>query len=374
MPKAFLISDIHLGVHPLKVDTYLDIAKDYFTNFLFPILEEYYREGDALYVLGDLFDNRSHIDIKAIAYALDIFKWLEEHHIKVEMIVGNHDMQGERSYEYNSLRILEKFNNINIYTKATVLEHGSKKILMLPYITDLEVEKEELKKYQGKVNYLFCHSDLAGAKNNINSGPLTHGPSLADFVAYPLVYSGHIHLRQKMHNFTFIGCPYHLDRNDKGDKKGIYVIDIETGKEKFFQNDRSPEYKNVDIITSDDIEKLEKIITVERVLSDKPIDDWYDITINNSLIIQKPELVRKLMDFSKKKSLASIKQIDDFEIKDTVEDISLEEIGVSLSIPDMVREYVKKQNFNDNIVKEKILNLLEDVIQTTLENKTEHIE
>lgn len=369
MSKLFLLGDIHLGIHTLKLDTFLDISKDYFFNFYFPLLKEHYKEGDRFFILGDIFDNRSHLNLKVITYALDIFDWLEENNIQIDIILGNHDLYNNSSVEYNSLKILKRHKNITIHSEPTLLNIGSKKALMIPYINDVEEQKSVLKKFQGKSDYLFCHSDLAGAKNNINSTPLTHGPSVADFVAYPSVYASHIHLHQKMQNFTFIGCPYHLDRNDKGDTKGVYIIDIESGREKFIPNDRSPEYKTIEIVTADDIEKLDKIVSVERVLADKPMDDWYDITINNSLIMEKPELVKKLMDFSRKKSLSTIKQIDDFEIKDTVEDVSLSEIGVSLSIPDMVRDYVKKQDFKDDIIKEKIMNILEEVIQTASDDK-----
>ncbi|SRR6266403_3459037 len=374
MSKLFLLGDIHLGIHQLKLDIYLDISKDYFFNFYFPILKEHYKKGDRLFILGDVFDNRSHLNLKVISYALDIFDWLEENDIQIDIILGNHDLYNSSSSEFNSLKILSRHRNVTIHSVPTVVNIGTKKALMMPYFNDVDEQKEELKKYQGKVNYLFCHSDLAGAKNNINSGPLTHGPSVADFVTFPQVYASHIHLHQKLQNFTFIGCPYHLDRNDKGDKKGIYIVDIETGKEKFIPNDRSPEYKNIEIVTIEDVEKLDRIISIERVLADKPMDDWYDVTVNNSLIMEKPELVRKLMDFSKKKSLTTIKQIDDFEIKDTVEDISLEEIGVSLSIPDMVRDYVKKQDFKDEIVKEKIIGILEEVIQTASDDRAQIME
>jgi hypothetical protein len=37
---------------------------------------------------------------------------------------------------------------------------------------------------------------------------------------YGKVYSGHIHIVQEINYFTFVGSPYHLDRNDVGNKKG----------------------------------------------------------------------------------------------------------------------------------------------------------
>jgi DNA repair exonuclease SbcCD nuclease subunit len=360
MPKIFPIGDIHLGVHPLHIDQHLEIARAYFFDFFFPLLKSHYREGDYLLINGDFFDNRTAIDIKAICYGLDIFNWLEENNIVVHMLIGNHDMQNSKSYEFHSLRIFEKYKNVTIYTKPDILRMGTKKALLMPFIENHEEEKEILRKYQGQVDYLFCHSDLQGAKNNINSIPLTHGPSIADFVSYPAVYSSHIHLRQKIKNFTFIGSPYHLDRNDKGDQKGVYVIDVETGREKFIPNTLSPEYKTIEVLNESDMDKIEDLMSANSLEK----NDWYDVIISNTLIIEKPELRKKLMEFTKKKKLSQIKHVDDIKIEDTVEDVSMDDIGLSLSIPDFVRDYVKNQPFKEGVVKDKIMALLEEVINT----------
>jgi DNA repair exonuclease SbcCD nuclease subunit len=361
MPKGFLISDTHLGVHPIHLDTHLDIAREYFFDFFFPMLKQHYKEGDKVFHLGDFYDSRTSIDIKAMSLGLDIFKWFAENNIKVDILVGNHCMYGQKSYEYNSLRMFERFDNVTIYSKPELIRFGTKKILMMPFIENTIDEKAILDTYKGQADYLFCHSDLQGAKNNINSIPLQHGLTVAEFVEFPKVFSGHIHLHQKIKNFTFIGSPYHLDRNDKGDQKGVYVIDIESGREKFIPNTLSPEYKTVEILTEEDILKIDNLMNTDSV---NERNDWYDVVISNTLIIEKPELRKKLMDFTKKKKLAQIKQVDDIKIEDTVEDVEMDDIGLSLSIPDLVREYVKNQPFKEGVVKDKIMALLEEVIDT----------
>lgn len=359
MAKAFMIGDVHLGVHPLQLDKYLEIAKEYFEEFFFPLLKKYYRKGDKLFILGDLFDNRTYIDIKVMCYALDIFKWFEENEIDIEMLVGNHDMRGEKSYTYNSLRLFEKFENVKIYTKTEVINFDGKNIMMMPFITSHNEEKKVLESFKGQADYLFCHSDLAGAKNNINSPSLKHGLSVADFVAFPKVYSGHIHLRQTLGNFKFLGCPYHLDRNDKGDRKGVYILDIGKDKELFIENDISPEFKNLEIKTEEDIEKLEELNSNSK--------DNYDLVVSNTLLIENKQLRSKLQDISKKKKVASLTQIDDIKVEDTVSDIDIEEIGISLSIEDFIRDYVRKQESKEGI-KDKVLIELEDVIKTYKSN------
>lgn len=365
--KAFLISDIHLGVHQINIDKFLNVAKDYFENFFFPLVEDNYEDGDKVFFLGDIFDNRTAIDIKALCFCKSIFDWLESKNIETHVLIGNHDMWNEASYEFHSLIFLEKYKNVKLYTQPTKIQVGSKNILMMPYIKSMTEEKTVLETYKGKVDFLFCHSDLAGAKNNINSGALTHGLSIADFIFYPHVYSGHIHLRQNIKNFTFIGCPYHLDRNDRGNKKGIYIINLETSEPTFHENNVSPEYKTVELYNESDIEKLDRVLKIDEIISDKKISDWYDLIINNSILMEKPEIQKKLLLATKKNTFLTIKQIDDIKLK-KVEDesVSIDNIG---NIPDLVRDYVSGQNFTDENVKNEILSILEDTIKICINNK-----
>lgn len=358
MAKGFLLSDIHIGTHPIDEDKWLDIIRDYFFDFLVPILKEKYEEGDTLFILGDLFDNRTSLTIKSVCYALDIFNKLEDMGIHIEMFLGNHDMFLEHSYEYHSMRIFEKYKNINIHTQTTTLDIDSKKILLMPWITSLDKEHEILREYAGKVDYLFTHSDLRGAKTNMKV-ELKHGPSIAEFVGYPKVYAGHIHLHQTIKNFTFLGSPYHLDRNDKGNQKGLTILNIGTGEEEFIPNTLSPEYKTIRISEESDFDKL------DEQLNNK--DDFMDIEIQNSIIINKPEIRKKIESLSKRKRI-SIKQIDDITIEDTVEDIDLEDIGIEISVEDMIRQYVKNQQY-DTSLKDKIELELEDAIKICKDNE-----
>lgn len=361
--NAFLISDVHFGVHEIDLDKWLNIQISYFENFLIPILKEKYEKGDKLFILGDLFDNRTHLNIKILIRVLELFDIFEDMCIDIHILTGNHDLWGEKEYRYNSLMVLKKYKNVSIHTEPTILETNNKKILMLPWITDIKEEHKELKKYAGKVDYLFTHSDLRGAKTNLKV-TLKHGPTIADFVGYPKVYAGHIHLYQKMKNFTFLGSPYHLDRNDKGNKKGLTILDIETGEEKWIENNISPEYKTITINEESDIKHIDRLIKIDNIAEEK--ENFIDLHIKNSIIINKPEIRKKIEQISKRKRI-SIKQIDDIEIEDTVDDIDLDDIGDNISVEDMIRQYVKNQNYDTN-TKEKIADLLEDVIKISKNN------
>ena len=44
---------------------WLNIIEDYFFNFFIPLVKKEYKEGDVLYHLGDVFDNRQSINLAA---------------------------------------------------------------------------------------------------------------------------------------------------------------------------------------------------------------------------------------------------------------------------------------------------------------------
>jgi len=308
MSKAILLGDLHFGCHTFELEKRLHVAREYFQEFFFPLMERHYQPGDIVYILGDVFDNRNYLDIRVMCFALDLFAEFRKRGIMIRLLIGNHDMFGEKSYEFTSVRCLEHFDNITIYTKPTVVTQDNLRFLLMPWITEKSEELTVLREYANQVDFLFCHSDLSGAKTNMKT-VLTHGLAPEDFVAYPRVYSGHIHIRQTIRNFTFVGSPYHLDRNDKGNKKGVYILDLATGDEQFYPNDFSPEYKTLHINTSEDIKKLDMLIESENTKG-----DWFDVEVSNSLIIKDKTITKKLSEITKTRSI-KLKHIDDLPLE-----------------------------------------------------------
>lgn len=349
MSKGYLISDIHLGVHKLHEDKWLNIAKDYFHKFFIPKIQKTWQDGDKVFILGDLFDNRSFLSLKVISFALDLFNHFEKLNIPILIIGGNHDYYNNNDAEHTSLRILERYNNVEIYTTPTLYNFSNKRILLMPWNGIVKEEVKIFKQYAGKVDYMFSHSELQGAKSNLKV-EMTHGNNIASFISFPKVFSGHIHIHQTIDNFTYLGSPYHLDRNDKGNKKGITIIDFNANLVDFIPNDFSPEFKTIEIKKEEDIKKLNDISG----------GDFTDVVINNSVIINSKEVRRKIEEISKNENISSIKQIDDINIRNTIEDVNLDSIGIDVSVEDLLREYVKTQEFDNN---DKILKLLEDSIK-----------
>lgn len=358
MGKGFLSGDWHFGIHQLNEDKWLKITDDYFNNFFIPQVLKRWEKGDKIFINGDIFDSRSHLTLKVISFTLDLFNKFEELGFECVIIGGNHDYLFAFSPEHTSLRILERFPKVKLILYPEIYEFSDKKILMLPWDTHSN-QLKEIKKYTGKVDYLFTHSDLRGAKTGIKN-QLMVGNTIADYIGFPKVYASHIHIHQSINNFTFLGSPFHLDRNDKGNSKGITLVDFNTGEEEFIENNLSPEFKTIEIRKESDIDILERLLKIDNINNDK--DNFIDIIINNSVIINSKKIKKKLEDVSKRKNVSSIKYHDDITIDDGIENISIDDIGISISTEDLLREYIKNQDI-ENELKNKFIDILEETIK-----------
>ena len=131
---------------------------------------------------------------------------------------------------------------------------------MMPWIEDKKEQVEILKQHSG-CDYLFCHSDLNGAKLHLTS--VSHRNSdkinVEEFSGYKHVYSGHIHLVQKNKNFTFVGSIHEMDRNDIDNQKGIFLLDTQKDTELFIPNTISPKFKKIYVTKEEDIDKVENL-------------------------------------------------------------------------------------------------------------------
>jgi hypothetical protein len=111
----------------------------------------------------------------------------------------------------------------------------------MPWRRDSAHEKETLESIKGKIDYMFCHTETQGVQTSPSTRHLHEGGNdLNTFKRFKRVYSGHIHYRQEKENFILVGNPYQMTRSDRGNQKGIYILDLSTGEHQFIQNKRSP--------------------------------------------------------------------------------------------------------------------------------------
>jgi calcineurin-like phosphoesterase family protein len=365
MSKIFLLGDTHIGLgYPNKTDKWFKVHQEYFSEFLIPLLKSRVKPGDIIVHLGDLFDNRNVIPINLMNYTLDIVYEISKI-APFHIIIGNHDLYSKSTSEINSVRPFKYINNVFIYDKPDKIEFNGINILMVPYI---ENRKQQISIINNNKDckYLFCHSDLNGAKLHLTSSG-HRNPDKIDiesFKDFRKVYSGHYHIVQREQNFTFVGSIFQMDRNDYGDQKGIFIIDTNDDSEEFIPNLISPVFKKVRLVNEDDIEELESLSESK---------DYIDIAISNNLLINNRKLRRKLEVILEKGGFASVEYIDDITkeleegeeidvLSESIDENNLD-ISIQLDYEDYIKEYILKQKYDNDKFKNGVVNEYDEIIK-----------
>ena len=237
--KIWFLADLHFGCRADN-EIWLKDYSNYFYDVFIPLLKEKYEEGDIVCSLGDIFDNRSTVGINTINVVIDIFEKIADICPDIRLIVGNHDIYNKSSNTVTSLNILKYIKGVKIYYKPEVEVIGGKTVLFHPWIEDKDVQSKLLSKFNG--DYIFGHLDVYGVESN-SKGIKTKSANAVNMSEFKTaeVYAGHIHLRQDYKNIHYVGNPYAKVRGE-GNTKGITVLDIKTGKRKFYENTYSPKF------------------------------------------------------------------------------------------------------------------------------------
>jgi calcineurin-like phosphoesterase family protein len=369
MSKIFLVGDTHIGLgYPNNADKWFKVHREYFSDFLMPLLKSRVEPGDIIVHLGDLFDNRNVIPINLMNYTLDIVEEISKI-APFHIIIGNHDLYSKSTGEINSVRPFKHIDNIFIYDKPTKIEFEGIGILMVPYI-DNRKEQISIINNNKDCKYLFCHSDLNGAKLHMTSAGHRNADKIdiEDFKDFRKVYSGHYHIVQRDQNFTFVGSIFQMDRNDYKDQKGIFIIDVENEEEEFVENKVSPVFRKYNVISETDVDGLDAL---------RNSKDYIDLSISNNLLISNRKLRRKLEVLLENSGFSSVDYIDDIVTKvdesvDSTPDEEFDEeklnISIQLDYADYIKEYINKQKYDNDTFREGVVTEYDEVIRIYNEN------
>jgi hypothetical protein len=276
--RVWFITDTHLGIRN-NSNEWIEIISDYFDNWFLPLVDKEYREGDVLIHLGDYYDSRQSVNLKVLNLGVEVAEKLSNRFKDgVHIIIGNHDIWGKTSNDINSLKSLKWIPNITVHEEPVTLELGSKTFFLMPWRKDHEAERECLEGAEPH-DYLCCHTDVTGMRFN-KFVKIDDGIKLDDTKKFGKVYSGHIHYAQELGNVKMLGSPYQLTRSDRQNPKGITLLDLESGEETYFENNKSPKFLKYDFssvleFTIDDAERL-------------MCNGFVDIMIDSSMSLKAP--------------------------------------------------------------------------------------
>ena len=379
MSKILIIGDSHLGLgYPNSVDKWFKVHQQYFSEFLLPLIKKEITKDDIIIHCGDLFDNRSVVPINILNYAQSVLEEISSI-CPLHILIGNHDLYTKSTNDINTVKLYKYIPNITVYEEPTKIEFMGKSILMLPWVEKRKDQQKTLEEFSG-CHYLFCHSDLNGAKMHLNS--VAHKNldkiDVESFSGYKNVYSGHIHIVQRNKNFTFVGNNFEMDRNDLGNQKGIFILDVVEETERFVPNEVSPRYRKVYVKTEEDILSLEEISTK---------DYWVDLFISNSLLINNRKLRRKLESMLENGNFASVDYIDDISItrQENTKDVLNEELTsedlengviptIQLEYTEVIRNHISVQSYGSEKIRNGVMSEFNEIVRIYDESYKSEIE
>jgi DNA repair exonuclease SbcCD nuclease subunit len=335
-----MISDIHFGAH-VNSEEWQENMKNYFYGFFIPKVKELkasLKDGERMILVnfGDTFNDRKAIDINVYNLAIDIFEDVAKE-IETYIINGNHDLAKKTNEGNTSLRAIQYINNVHLITEPTILNinyEGAKhtKIIAIPYLGDHSQETNCLIE-NNKAKYAFMHTDLA--KMRFDNGMLiTEGVNTDAFNG--VVYSGHIHKRQETKKCIYVGSPYHMDKKDIGNQKGLYLLNLKTNKHEFIENHYSPIYhsllmeKYVEMSIGERQEFLNNnynyiIIKEENIPEYKKKFDIYNLGIGTTAKFVKPVINKQTLSVNVDENIEYKEKSTSELINESINDLDVSE-------------------------------------------------
>jgi len=276
--KICCIADLHIGVHQNSIlwhETALKWAKW--------LKDELNNAGiKDIFILGDLYHYRDEIAVNTIHVVNQILKMWSEFNIVI--LVGNHDAYYKDRSDVNSLSILDGWKNIQVISEASTYTIYGKTCSFLPWGANIDnIENSDI---------IFGHLEIESFKMNAHK-LCDHGMTAKDLLTKAnLILTGHFHLRDERKydskTIVYVGNPFEMDFGDTGSTKGYYLLDFNTLKYEFFENNLSPKHKKlsltelIDTKMSGDNIKLLAENNIIKLLIDKKIS-----SDNIDLLIQK---------------------------------------------------------------------------------------
>ena len=239
--KIWLIADTHFG-YKGDDEEWLSDYIGYFENTLIPIMKKEVKPGDIMIHLGDVFDNRSTIGLNTIHRVIKLFESFSKIFNDIRITVGNHDIMKKSTNEVTSIDMLKYIPHVKVYYTPDVDVIDGKMCFFNPWVENPDKEREYLSGINA--DYVFGHLEIGGSQMSNRSGvkiEFAGGIKASDF-KNSQVYAGHIHIRQDNKNIHYVGNPYHKDRGDRENQKGITILDLKSGETSFIENTTSPKF------------------------------------------------------------------------------------------------------------------------------------
>lgn len=304
MERIALIGDPHFArkaEHPLIKKHIKDGQEAYFD---FVVAELNKHNIKTVLISGDLHDTRQSINVEALVLTKRLLQ-TKMKDFDVHIILGNHDMYYENSYDITSLELFEDIPNVTVYRNEVEMKTFlGKTWYMFPWIIHerenntveflKELASKPLKDRNNTV--LFGHFEMFGINMEGNSMS-TFGLDPNTFMdASNTIFSGHYHgksiTEKSSSKLVYLGSPYPMTFANANQQHGIWLVDENLNTE-FIENKISPRF--VDVWDTDDMDLLDDLNNCfVRLYINKTITSEKEFEIRLKIENKKPILIRTL--------------------------------------------------------------------------------
>ena len=266
------MNDTHCGIRN-SAEIFLNNAADFYNNVFFP---ECKKQGVQQIVhLGDYYDHRKFVNFKALNHNRKVFlEPMRQAGMRMDIIPGNHDTYYNNTNDLNSLKELLGYymNEVHIIMEPTVMEYGSLKMAMIPWINPENYESTLKFIKECKADWCGAHLELTGF-DMMKGVKNTHGMDHKLFEKFELVLTGHFHVGSRRDNVWYLGSQMEFFWSDAHDPKYFHIVDTETREiqrihnpytlfEKIVYNDEEMDYNTYDLSHMD--KKFIKVVVVNK--------------------------------------------------------------------------------------------------------------
>jgi DNA repair exonuclease SbcCD nuclease subunit len=315
--KVLFFSDLHLGVHQ-NSQTWHNIALD-LAAWLKQVMIDY--KLDTIFFAGDVFHDRHEIGVNTLHVAKQFFNTLTEYNIY--LIPGNHDAFLSSTVEINSVEIL-KNDKVHVFTTPTTIEVGEKKVTFCPWKTNTTT--------LDSVDMLVGHYEIVNFKMS-SAKYCEHGETSDELLQKSkAIVTGHFHTRDhRIYDdgyILYLGSPYEMDFGDRGQQKGVSIIDFDDLSVEFVVNNITPKHHRIKIS-----ELLEKKYTdLPSIIANNIISVYVDTKIDTLTLDM---LISKLTQYN------PLQFRTEFNILDTAQIDTKEVKKLSIDIETAFHEFVE---------------------------------
>lgn len=236
-----ILGDTHLGARNAS-NHYSRFFNRFFDEVFYPYLVEH--DIKTIFQLGDLFDNRTSLSIKAYNASKDSwFSPLKKHDIKMITLLGNHDIFYKSTLDVNAPELFlsaEFPDHIQVVKEPTIYEVEDTQIALVPWICD--ENKERIfnffsNPHMASVDICMGHFEIDGF-DMMRGVPGHGGLPRTLFENFELTLSGHYHTRSfdEYHRIQYVGTPYEITFADMHDPRGFHIFDTDTRELEFIRN------------------------------------------------------------------------------------------------------------------------------------------